>query len=371
MTPVPSDPAEDQVRPAPRVEPPAPPNGAPPAPSNGAPPAPPNGEVHLPAETALGPPGPAPPPGPAAAEPARAAAGVPDSGLYAILGVNPRVSDAEIQVAYRRKAARLARKYTRGGRELRQLNAAYEVLGNPTRRAEYDRSVHAPAPASAVPPAAPAAARPVAAAPTPVPPRHRTGRSTPVGNSGWAELLAVVAVVGLAIGAALYVIPRVSVDLSALNVLSNVLALGPSPRRVAVDAVVTPAPSATARVAATATPAATLAPTPAAAGLADHFQGSTVTMSSSSPAQNTPVSVLVKLVRDGQPAAGVDLYAQVRYRTTQERWPATGTVKTDANGAATITFNVGDATAGYAVDVVVYANVDGEQLSWSTSFTPH
>src|SRR5262249_46022558 len=72
---------------------------------------------------------------------ARLPAGIPESGLYAVLGVSPTVSDAEIQVAYRRKAARLTQKHSRGGRELRQLNAAYEVLGNPTRRAEYDVSL--------------------------------------------------------------------------------------------------------------------------------------------------------------------------------------------------------------------------------------
>jgi hypothetical protein len=94
-------------------------------------------------------------------------------------------------------------------------------------------------------------------------------------------------------------------------------------------------------------------------------------MSSASPAQNTPVSVVAKLVRDGQPAANVDVYARVQYRTTEERWPAVGTVKTDPSGTATITFDVGGATAGYSVEVTVNALVDGEQLSWSTSFTPH
>ena len=36
----------------------------------------------------------------------------------------------------------------------------------------------------------------------------------------------------------------------------------------------------------------------------------------------------------------------------------------------TITFNVGQATPGYQVDVHVFAQVDDQQLSWSTSFTP-
>src|SRR5262249_18732605 len=112
-------------------------------------------------------------------------------------------------------------------------------------------------------------------------------------------------------------------------------------------------------------------PTPPATSLADHFQGSTVTMSSATPAQNAAESVNVKLVRDGQPAAGLDVFADIQYRTTKERAPTTGTVKTDPSGNATLTFNVGPATPGYAVDVVVYAQVDSDQLSWTTSFTPH
>ena len=115
----------------------------------------------------------------------------------------------------------------------------------------------------------------------------------------------------------------------------------------------------------------TRAPTPTIrAGLADRFTGSTVTVSSATPAQNGPESVVVKLVRDGKPASGLDVWATLDYRTTAERWPAAGTVKTDANGAATITFNVGQATPGYPVQVHVFAQVDDQQLSWSTSFTP-
>src|SRR5262245_45459261 len=61
-----------------------------------------------------------------------------DPGLYAVLGLEPSASDAVVQTTYRRKAARLM-----GGpgdsQALKQLNVAYEVLGNPARRAEYDR----------------------------------------------------------------------------------------------------------------------------------------------------------------------------------------------------------------------------------------
>src|SRR5205807_7663986 len=79
-----------------------------------------------------------------ATEPTRALARVgpridPDPGLYAVLGLDPSVSDAEIQTAYRRQAARLLGNGSNETQALKELNAAYEVLGNPLRREEYDR----------------------------------------------------------------------------------------------------------------------------------------------------------------------------------------------------------------------------------------
>jgi hypothetical protein len=76
------------------------------------------------------------------------------------------------------------------------------------------------------------------------------------------------------------------------------------------------------------------------------------------------------LVRDGQPGQRPGCLATLDYRTTAERWPATGSIKTDGSGVATITFNVGQATPGYPVQVHIFAQVDDQQLSWSTSFTP-
>jgi hypothetical protein len=61
----------------------------------------------------------------------------------------------------------------------------------------------------------------------------------------------------------------------------------------------------------------------------------------------------------------------VKYRTTEERWPAAGAVKTDASGAASIAFNIGTATPDYPVTVNVFAQVSDQQLTWSTTFTPH
>ena len=63
----------------------------------------------------------------------------PDPGLYAVLGLDPNVPDAVIQTTYRRQAARLLGSGSNDNAALRQLNVAYEVLGNPVRRAEYDR----------------------------------------------------------------------------------------------------------------------------------------------------------------------------------------------------------------------------------------
>src|SRR5207245_7371102 len=63
----------------------------------------------------------------------------PDPGLYAVLRLDPSASDAEIQTTYRRQAARLLGSGSNDVQALKQLNVAYEVLGNPVRRAEYDR----------------------------------------------------------------------------------------------------------------------------------------------------------------------------------------------------------------------------------------
>jgi hypothetical protein len=277
-----------------------------------------------------------------------------DPGLYAILGLDPSVSDAEIQMTYRRQAARML---TNGGSDianLRQLNVAYEVLGNPIRRAEYDRarSLHllAPGPPPPMPPAAKGAARATR--------RRRPRHVVQPRYAGLGDVFVVLVVVVLAVGAGALIIPRVSINLSGLNALANAVPGTGTARRVS-DVTATPAA------------VATRAPTPTVKpGLADLFAGSTVNVSSPTPAQNTPESILIRLRRDGQPAANLDVWATLDYRTTAERWPPTGSVKTDANGAAAITFNVGRATPGYPVQVHVFAQVDDQQLSWSTSFTP-
>jgi molecular chaperone DnaJ len=290
------------------------------------------------------------------AVPAPAAPRLPeDPGLYAILGLDPSVSDVEIQTTYRRQAARLL---SDGGdlALLRQLNVAYEVLGNPVRRAEYDRArslrLLAPGP--------PAPRLPSTKGGAAITRRRRPRHVVQPRYAGLGDVFVVLVVVFLAIAAGALIIPRVNIDLSALNALSNVLPGTSNSRlRVAAGSTVTPAT------------VPTRAPTPTIRpGLADRFAGSTVNVSAATPAQNTPESIIIRLRRDGQPASGLDVWATLDYRTTAERWPATGSVKTDSNGATTITFNVGQATPGYPVQVHVFAQVDDQQLSWSTSFTP-
>jgi hypothetical protein len=279
---------------------------------------------------------------------------VPDPGLYAVLGLDPAVPDAAIQTAYRRQAAKLLRNGATNTHAMRELNVAYEVLGNPARRTEYDHMRLS----QALSPGAPTPVRQGAKADTRVRRRTRPRHAVQPRYAGLGDVMVVVMVVGLAVLAGALIIPRVSINLSALNALQNVLPLSNNTRRV-IDTTVTPVPP-------TAVPTAT--PRPAVAAL---FAGSTVSVSNPTPAQNTNENVQVKLRRNGQPAGNLDVWAVVQYRTTEERWPPTGTTKTDAAGAATITFNIGSATPNYDVQVHVFAQVDEQQLSWSTTFTPH
>jgi hypothetical protein len=278
-----------------------------------------------------------------------------DQGLYAVLGLDPSVSDAQIQTSYRRQAAKLLGSGSNDIHGLKQLNVAYEVLGNPLRRAEYDRLRLTPV----TPVAAPAPLRPGGKAPMPVKRRRRPRHAVQPRYAGLGDVLVVVMVVGLAVAAALLIIPRVSINLTALNALQSVLPLSNSSSRRAADVAPTPVP------ATTAVPTATPQP-----GLASRFLGSSVGVSNPTPARGTTESVLVRLRRDGQPAANVDVWSTVAYRTTEERWPVSGGVKTDASGNATISFNIGSATPDFPVTVHVFAQVNDQQLTWSTTFTP-
>ncbi|MCA1647030.1 MAG: J domain-containing protein [Chloroflexi bacterium] len=275
-----------------------------------------------------------------------------DRGLYAVLGLQSSASDALIQTTYRRQAARLRGSGSNHNAALRQLNVAYEVLGNPVRRAEYDRARLVQSSSGS-----PTPFRPGAKAAQQVTRRRRPRHAVQPRYAGFGDVLVVVTVVGLAVLAGLLLIPRVSLNLSALNALQSVLPLSNTARRV-IDTTVTP-------VAPTPVPTATPRP-----GTTERFVGTTVSVSNPTPAQNTQENVMIRVRRDNQPAAGLDVWAIVKYRTTEERWPATGSLKTDASGTATISFNVGAPTPNFAVQVQVFAQVDDQQLSWSTTFTP-
>jgi hypothetical protein len=276
----------------------------------------------------------------------------PDPGLYAVLGLDPSASDAEIQTTYRRRAARLLNSGSTNTHAMRELNVAYEVLSNPLRRTEYDRLRLSQSLGQG-----PTPIRPGAKAVTRITRRTRPRHAVQPRYAGLPDVLAVIVVVGLAVLAGVLIIPHLSIDLSALKVLQNVLPLSNSTRRV-IHTTVTPVPT-------TAAPTATPRP-----GVVERFAGSAVSVSNPNPGQNSQESVVIRLRRDGQPAANFDVWSIVQYRTTEERWPATGSVKTDASGAATITFNVGGATPNYTVQVRAFAQADDQQLSWSTSFTP-
>ena len=277
----------------------------------------------------------------------------PDPGLYAVLGLDPSASDIQIQTTYRRRAAKLLGSGSRASQTLKQLNVAYEVLGNPVRRAEYDRLRLSPSLA----PGLPTPVRSGARASARVGRRRRPRQIVQQRYAGLGDVLVVIMVVGLAILAGALLIPRLQINLSALNAVQSVLPLS-NPER---PAGATPQPTDVP----TPEPTPTVEPT-----LASLYTGSTVSVTNPTPAQNTSETVQIQLRRGDQPAAGVDVWATVQYRTTQERWPATGTVQTDPTGKAAIVFNIGTATPSYPVAVRVFAQVEDQQLSWSTTFTP-
>ena len=74
-----------------------------------------------------------------------------DKDYYAILQVHPRAEPEVIVAAYRR----LSRKYhpdvraqADAGQRVRELNEAFEILGDPARRRAYDRRRGSPSSSS-------------------------------------------------------------------------------------------------------------------------------------------------------------------------------------------------------------------------------
>ncbi len=278
------------------------------------------------------------------------------AGLYSVLGVKPRASSAEVASAYRHLAAKLSTGRERDVRRLRNVNLAYGILGNPARRAEYDQRLGISSETSVNTTWGTPEPRygPRTGYPSPYHPHKRL----PV--PGLPELLAVMAVILGTLFTGLVVLDRVQVDLSPVLGAANAVGLGSSARRQPSDA-----PSARPVVTPTSPGTPTAEPT-----LADQLKDSSVSVSDPRPARNSPLTVNVKLVRNGQPLADADVWLTAQFRTVKERVPTSGAVKTDKSGAAAITFNLGDATPGFEVKTEVFAQVDGRQTSWQTSFTP-
>ena len=325
-------------------------------------------------------------------EPPDAIPGIPD--LYAVLGVDSRASDDVIRYAYRKKAAKLHDARWRPGRAARrlaELNAAYEILGKPDRRSDYDRQrarmyyyqqavrqeqiLDDPGRCRRARRAA--SARRARGAAGWSHGRHAacskpwrssawwSWRSTPadvvLGNSNLVDL-GRVQDAGAALG--LPVQPRTVPTASPAPVLAVPT---PTPRQVIVPAVNLPSPTATAAPPSASGQAA--AAKPAATGPVR----SSVRVSNPSPPRRSEINVVMKLTRgDGnQPVVGAPVYLVAHYKTVDERFPAgDGTVATNEIGEAMIAFNVGDATAGFPVNVDVIAMVDGEEHKAQTTFLP-
>src|SRR5947209_2263765 len=139
----------------------------------------------------------------------------PDPGLYAVLGLEPDVPDIVIQTTYRRQAARLLGSGSNDNAALRQLNVAYEVLGNPVRRAEYDRMRLTQS--SSGPPTPIRSGAKIA---TQVTRRRRPRHAVQPRYAGLGDVLVVlVVVIAASLAGAFIILPRLSFNLTALNAL--------------------------------------------------------------------------------------------------------------------------------------------------------
>jgi hypothetical protein len=283
--------------------------------------------------------------------------------------VPAHASQEEIRSAYRKQAMPLIDRWwlpARAEKRLGALNSAYEILGHPSRRAQYDSQLgHGPRFVDSVDDSNP---RDMEDAQLFSRGPHSMFRRARGRGTGLLDAAVIVLVVALALGTASVIITQFSPSLSGILALTEQWGLTPK-RRATADA--QPKPQASPEVPLLGQATAQPSPTAAPPSGVERYAGTQVEISDPNPPRRTEITVTLQLMRDGQPVQGALVYLIARYRTTEERWPqGTATVRTDASGTARISFNIGDATGGFPVPVEMVALIEGQQFSWPSQFIP-
>ena len=160
-------------------------------------------------------------------------------------------------------------------------------------------------------------------------------------------------------------------QLSTIQSASGQVTSTSSPIAPTVTAILSPTPTNTPTGLA---PSPTLTSTPAEPVLLP-TQTSTVTESACStivsvddenPIQNQDVTVMGLLACDEQPATGAPMHTTWKFQTTTISCDGV----TDADGFASCTHTIGDATVGYTVTIEVTFTWQGQTYPDQTSFTP-
>ncbi len=92
----------------------------------------------------------------------------------------------------------------------------------------------------------------------------------------------------------------------------------------------------------------------------------TAWVSDAKPSQNSRVTVSARFTTNGQPKLGVPMTSTWHYKSKS----STCTGETGADGVAYCTRNIGGATIGYTVTIMVSLVWNGQTYIGSTSFTP-